>query len=74
MTTLEVEVRITDPETGEHIDTDTYSVDVPDTVKPDSDGNYDYQDIFPHLFDQYPDDFPEEEPGVDAEILEVTEA
>jgi len=67
--TLDVEVRITDPETGEHIDTDTYSVEVPDTVKPDADGYYPEQDIFPHLFAQYPEVFPDEEPGVDAEIL-----
>lgn len=72
MTTLEVEVRITDTETGEHIDTDTYSVEVPDTVQPDSDGNYDCRDIFPHLFAQYPEDFPDEEPGVDAEILDIS--
>lgn len=64
-------VQTTNPETLEEICKDTFVVhDVPESVAKDLEEAGYYGDIFQLLFDEYPEDFPEEAPGVDAEILD----
>ena len=68
-TELEVTVRTTDPETGEFLDCNEYTLTVtPDEMMKVLDKGV--GELFPLLFSQYPEDFPEEEPGVDAEIID----
>jgi hypothetical protein len=70
MVDVELFVRTSDPETGDCIDCNYYTVEgVPETVAREvDDGQFD--GIFPLLFEQFPEDFPADEPGVDAEITE----
>ena len=68
MAEVELTVRRSDPETGELIDAGYYSVEnVPEGVARGLNEGH-FNEVFPFLFAQYPDDFPSEEPGVDAEI------
>jgi hypothetical protein len=64
-----VTVRASDPDTGDWLFTEDYEVSVDPTVSPD-----DYCILLQEVFAEYPEDFPCEEPGVDAEVLEVVEA
>lgn len=65
---VELTVRTYDPETGEFLDCSDYTVhDIPESIaRKVEQGNFD--DIFPYLFEEYSYDFPDEEPGVNAEI------
>lgn len=68
--TILVGVRICDGETGEFLEYETYDV----SVRADYDIRKDGLDeVFKSLFKSYPDDFPEEEPGVNATITEITD-
>ena len=69
MNTYLVKVRASDPDTGEWLFTEDYEVSVDRPVSPD-----DYSILLQEVFAEYPEDFPCEEPGVDAEVLEVAEA
>lgn len=69
MNTYRVTVRASDPDTGEWLFTEDYEVSVGSTVSSD-----DYGILLQEVFAEYPEDFPSEEPGVDAEVLEVAEA
>ena len=64
-------VRVSNPETGDTTYDDYVVHNVPESIAEELDtGNYDR--IFQLLFAEYPEDFPEEEPGVDAEITGFT--
>ena len=65
---LYIEVRISDGLTGEFIECETFPVSIPKEIS-----NDDHSKIFSLLFAEYPDSFPSEEPGVDAEIISITE-
>lgn len=65
MKTVRVTVRISDGETKQYLNTEEYVITVKD---PDN-----YEELFDVLFKEYPEDFPSEDPGVDAEIVEVEE-
>ena len=68
---VELYVKITDPETFEEVGSDSYVVhDVPESVAKDLEKTGHCEDIFQLLFNEYPEDFPEKDPGVDAEILD----
>lgn len=68
--TVEAEVRISDAIDNEFLECKTFTFTAPE----DKDGNdwNGYNDLFHYLFTAYPEDFPEEEPGVNAEIVNVT--
>ena len=67
---IELTVRLYDGETGEFMECNDYTLhDVPESVARTLDNGGKMDDIFPLLFDEYSYDFPEEEPGVDAEII-----
>jgi len=65
-TTVEAEVRISDAETKEFLYCETFTFDVPEGTDLE-----DYDTLFKYLFASYPEEFPEEHPGVDAEIVSV---
>lgn len=69
MKTYRVTVRACDPDNGDWLFTEDYEVSVGSNVSPD-----DYGILLQEVFAEYPDDFPSEEPGVDAEVLEVVDA
>lgn len=54
---------------GEYMNTEDFIAEVDDDFDVD---NPDYEQIFDYLTDNYPDDFPEEEPGVDMEIIDIS--
>ena len=64
-------VRVSDPKTGDTTYDEYVVHNVQESIAEELDaGNYD--GIFRLLFAEYPEDFPEEEPGVDAEITGYT--
>lgn len=65
---LSIEVRITDGLTGEFIECEIFPLSIPKEIS-----NDDHSKIFPLLFAEYPDSFPCQDPGVDAEIISITE-
>lgn len=66
---VELTVRLYDGETGEFMECNDYTLHgVPESVARALDNDGTMEGIFPLLFDEYSYDFPEEEPGVDAEI------
>lgn len=66
--TVELTVRICDGETGEFLECNDYTLEnVSEDIAKEVDAG-DFDRIFPLLFEAYPWDFPDEEPGVDAEI------